>query len=458
MRKIAVCLPLLAALVLLDMSPASGQEPDAENAYILVAGRRLPLLYVLSLDAALRPENHNTPNAIVSRNKVALDSLDGRPLGDPANLLVSEDGQTVYVINHHGSIDNETFRQHGGRGQIAVLNVASAIDPRNANSARALRRHMDSGGFGAIGAVLLSDMLAINNAENNLTEDGGNRVTFVDRATGSLRGSVELALAADSRCPAYPVPYVAPHGPPDDLAVGAPDNSFGCFPNPNGLALGVAAGGERYLFTANGGSNDVSVIDLALALTGDSGAEIHRIGGHPGAWGIAATPTGRHVIVASGGSQDRPGAGNSIAIIDVNRAAAAASDSVVARVRVGSDDPAAATHPLIPTVTPDGRHVVVPNLRADNVSIVDIELALSGAGAAEVARIPLTHPLGEAVRPKGSTVTRDGRYAIVSAGGGSRPYARETGLVFIIDLQARRVVATVTGVGNDPYGVAMIYR
>ena len=39
-----------------------------------------------------------------------------------ANRL-SEDGRTVYVVNHHGAIDNATFRQHGGRGQIAVLDI-----------------------------------------------------------------------------------------------------------------------------------------------------------------------------------------------------------------------------------------------------------------------------------------------------------------------------------------------
>ena len=38
----------------------------------------------------------------------------------------------------------------------------------------------------------------------------------------------------------YPVPYVPPYGPPRNLAVGAPGLGFGCFPNPNGLALGRA--------------------------------------------------------------------------------------------------------------------------------------------------------------------------------------------------------------------------
>jgi hypothetical protein len=149
-----------------------------ERTYILATGRRLPYLYAISLEAAIDPANHNTSNAIVSRSKVALDRLDGRPLGDPANLIVSEDGATVYVVNHHGTIDNAEFRQHGGRGQIAVLDVNAVLDRRNDRTENALLRHMDSGGFGALGVALLPDLLIISNAENHLTEDGGNRITF----------------------------------------------------------------------------------------------------------------------------------------------------------------------------------------------------------------------------------------------------------------------------------------
>jgi DNA-binding beta-propeller fold protein YncE len=165
---------------------------------------------------------------------------------------------------------------------------------------------MDSGGFGALGVVLLSEMLVIANAENNLTEDGGNRITFVDRRTGSLRGMVELALGSPGfDCPDYPVPHVAPYGPPPDRAVLSPDPRWGCFPDPNGLALGRAGNGDLYVFSANGGTNDVSVIDLARALQVDPNAEIGRVRTQLGPWGITATPDGRHIIVANGGSQGR---------------------------------------------------------------------------------------------------------------------------------------------------------
>jgi DNA-binding beta-propeller fold protein YncE len=453
LKRVVVMFSILLA------APSGAQELVDSGTYILVAGRRLPYLYAISLDKAIDPANNNTANAIVSRSKVALDRLDGQLLGDPANLVVSEDGNTVYVVNHHGSIDNGEFRQHGGRGQIALLDVDQVLDPQNDGTATALLRHMDSGGFGAIGVVLLADMLAINNAENNLTEDGGNRITFVDRRTGSLRGTVELALGSPGvDCPDYPVPYVSPYGPPRNRAVLAPNSSFGCFPNPNGLALGRAGDGSSYLFSANGGSGDVSVIDLQRALEGNRLAEIQRIPGQVGAWGIAATPDGRHIIVAHGGSQQEDFSGNTISIIDVERASRGAGDAEVARILVGTDDPQVQTHPLIPSVTPNGLEVIVPNLRADSVSIINLEMALAGDSDAEVARIPLTRVDGQAARPKASAITSDGRYAVISGGAGSQPYSRELGYVYVIDLESRSVVSTITGVGNDPYGLTMVYR
>jgi DNA-binding beta-propeller fold protein YncE len=451
-----MCLALAATSLLaaIDAQPAAGK-----GYYILAAGRRLPYLYVVSLEDALDPANDRTSRAIVGRSKVATDALDGRLLGDPANLAVSEDGRTVYVVNHHGAIDNATFRQHGGRGQIAVLDVDDLLAPKNDRTAAALRRHMDSGGFGALGVVLLPEMLVIANAENHLTEDGGNRITFVDRRTGSLRATVELALGSPGfACSDFPVPYVPPYGPPRNLTVRAPDQRFGCFPNPNGLALGRAADGSEFVFSANGGTNDVSVIDLGRALRGDARAEIGRVPMQVGPWGITATPNKRHVIVANGGSQRDGSAGNSISVIDVDRARAGAGGAEVARVLVGTADPSQQTHPLIPSVTPDGKEVIVPNVRASNVSIVNLERALGGNPDAEVERIPLVQPDGQPARPRGSAITADGRFAVISGGPSSPPFSQELGHLYVIDLRSRRVVATVTGVGHEPYAVAVVQR
>src|SRR6266508_4214236 len=137
------------------------QDLQADNTFILATGRRDPRIYAIDLEQALKPENNNTSNAIVSRSKVALDRLDGRPLRDPANIIISEDHKTAYVVNHHGAIDNAEFLQHGGRGNVAAMNVSKMIKPRHDNTADALERHIDSGHFGSVGLVLLKDMLII---------------------------------------------------------------------------------------------------------------------------------------------------------------------------------------------------------------------------------------------------------------------------------------------------------
>jgi DNA-binding beta-propeller fold protein YncE len=455
MRSFFVVLALIVTAFL--GSAIGAQNAGGKSQYILTAGRRLPYLYVVSLTAALAPANDRTAKAIVSRHQVATEGLDGRLLGDPANLIVSEDQRTVYVVNHHGAVDNAAFRQHGGRGQIGELDIDALFAPENNGTARSLRRHMDSGGFGALGIVLLPETLVIANAENHLTEDGGNRITFIDRRSGTLRGMVELALGSPG-CSEYPVPYVPPYGPPRNLIVRAPSSAFGCFPNPNGLTMGRASNGSAYLFSANGGTNDVSVIDLARALRGDARAEIRRIPAQVGPWGITATPTGRHVIVANGGSQRDGSAGNTLSLIDVDRASSGAEPAEVARVRVGTDNPSEASHPLIPTVTPDGTHVVVPNVRTNSVSIVSLARALAGDASAEVARIALVRPDGQPARPRGSAITPDGRYAVISGGPASPPFSQELGHLYVIDLRSHRVVATVTGVGHEPYAVAIVEK
>ena len=100
----------------------------------------------------------------------------------------------------------------------------------------------------------------------------------------------------------------------------------------------------------------------------------------------------------------------------------------------------------------------MPNVRADNVSIVSLEAALAGAPRAEAARIPLVRPDGQPARPKGSAITADGRYAVISGGPARPPFSEALGHLYVIDLRLRRVVATVTGVGHEPYAVAIVER
>jgi YVTN family beta-propeller protein len=447
---------LVVSGLLLGLPPSA----FADDIFILATGRRDPRIFAIDFKEALKAQNNNTPNAIVARSKTALDRLDGRPLGDPANIVLSEDGKTAFVVNHHGAIDNAEFLQHGGRGNIAVMDIKKMTRRQNDDTAEALERHIDSGYFGAVGLVLLNDLFVVGNAESHLTEDGGNRVTFVDRKTGSLRGEVELALGHPNgiTCPAFPVPFVSPNGPPTfpvpnfppspaitPVPLLSPNPSWGCFPDTNGITVGRSQDGKRYLFTANGGTDDVSVIDLDAALAGNRTAEITRIPTQIGPWGITSSPNERWVVAANRESQRVPFEGNTISIISVDL------QVEVARVLVGTTNPATQTRPFIPSFTPDGRQIIVPNFRANNVSIVDFDPATGLPGA--VFNLPLTRPDGAAARPKGSAVTADGRYAVIS--GGARTPVTGSGTVWIIDLSTRTVVATVTGVGNDPYGLAI---
>lgn len=55
-------------------------------------------------------------------------------------------------------------------------------------------------------------------------------------------------------------------------------------------------------------------------------------------------------------------------------------------------------------------------------------------------------------------MTPDGRYGVIIGGPRSEPLSQEVGYLYAIDLESRSVVATVTGVGNDPHGVAIVER
>src|SRR5919106_3077841 len=142
---------ILASVLLLLCAGSEAFAEDEKRTFILATGRRDPRMYAIDLERALRPKNNNTPNAIVSRSKVALDRLDGRPLGDPANIVVSEDRKTAYIVNHHGSIDNAEFLQHGGRGNISVMTIRKMVRQQNDDTDDALAIHIDRGHFGSVG-------------------------------------------------------------------------------------------------------------------------------------------------------------------------------------------------------------------------------------------------------------------------------------------------------------------
>jgi YVTN family beta-propeller protein len=443
---------------------ATAEPALAADSFILATGRRDPRIYAIDFKAALRTPNDRTPNAIVSRSKVQVDRLDGRPVGDPANIVLSEDRRTAYVINHHGAIDNAAFLQHGGRGSVSVMDVQKMINPHFDNTDAALEQSYDSGYFGGVGLLVLPDVLLVSHSENWLTEDGSNRISLIDRKTGSRVGQVEMALGHPGHaCPDFPVPFVSPT-PPPVVPFAAPDPQFGCWPNPEFLTLGNGSDGRTYLFSGNAGTDDVSVMDLQSALAGVPVVEVApRVPVQTGPFGIKASPNGKFIAVTARESAKVDFEGNTISIIDVDRARAGAPGAELARVRVGTDDPAGQSRPFTLAWTPDGSTIVVANYRTNNVSIVDVRRALAHLPGAEIARIPVTRLMDPdgIVRPgnpKGTAITSDGRYAVVSGGPRLAPSAPPSGTVWVIDLRSRQVVATVTGVGNDPYGLTILER
>ena len=232
---------IVAYRTALLLSIFAAAEPALAADFILATGRRDPRIYAIDFKAALRTPNDRTPNAIVSRSKVQVDRLDGSPVGDPANIVFSEDRRTAYVINHHGAIDNAAFLQHGGRGSVSVMDVQKMINKHFDNTDAALEQSYDSGYFGGVGLLVLPDVLLVSHSENWLTEDGSNRISLIDRKTGSRVGQIEMALGHPGHaCPDFPVPFVSPT-PPPVVPFPSPDPQFGCWPIRNSSPWGTVA-------------------------------------------------------------------------------------------------------------------------------------------------------------------------------------------------------------------------
>jgi DNA-binding beta-propeller fold protein YncE len=454
----AQCAVIVMALFLSDLA-------FAKTPVILASGRRDPRIYAIDLNAALKPENNNTPNAIISRSLVSPRRLDGALLGDPANIVLSDNQSTAYVMNHHGSIVNAEFLQHGGRANISVMDVKKMLRREFDNTDAAVLKIVDAGWFGGVGLIVLPDVIIASASEGWLGQDGSNRISLIDPKTGGLIGQIQMALVGpgtrqlNPSCAAFPVPFVSPTPPPTSYSYLGPSRAFGCWPNPQFLALGKGSDGKTYLLSGNGGTEDVSVMDLQKALTGAPVVEVApRIPVQAGPFGIAASPNGKFVAVTARQNNRTGVEGNTISIIDVDLARQGLPGAEAARVQVGTDEPGAQARPFSVAWTPDSKEILVANTRVNNVSIIDLGLALAHKPGAEIARIPLTRPDGAPARPKVVAVTSEGRYAVVTGGDDTLAASATdpTGMVYMIDLGSRSVAAQVTKVGIDPYGVTIV--
>ena len=122
--KTAIRSSLLALLI---MSAVAVDVALAEGSYILATGRRDPRIYAIDFKAALTSKQQHVA---CHRQPIQGSPRPPRwhPGGDPANIVLSEDNRTAYVINHHGPVNNAEFLQHGGRGSISVMDVKKMLD------------------------------------------------------------------------------------------------------------------------------------------------------------------------------------------------------------------------------------------------------------------------------------------------------------------------------------------
>lgn len=412
-----------------------------QNCHILVSGRWDNVVSVVDLQRALDPKNDGTPNAVINRPRVTPDvdsDGDGVPdtiaSGQPVNVVIPKNGRYAYVVNHSGRATPAAAAafQHGHPGVITVVDLVAALDPASNGTTKAIADLIPTGLAGPVGAAMTPDerYLLVSCAEAAECEDGGAEITVIDTATRKVVRQIPMAVKKSNGDDPVPSRHPGPHP------------TYGNFPDPNGVAVSA-----DYIFTANGGTDDVSVIDLKRALAGDPKAELARVPVETGPFGLAVSPDGKLLAVANRESARTGVEGRTISLIDIERAAAGAEDAERARVMVGTEDPLVATRPFAAAFTHDGRHVVATCFRSNTVSLVDVGKALARQPA-EFARVELHTPDGSPSRPRGVVITPDGRYAAIT--GGAKTGAGSS-MLFLVEIATMKTAGRVTNVGNESY-------
>ncbi len=442
--SLLVALTALAAASLIGCG-GGGDNSAPTKDYLLASGRWDNTVVVIDVEKAIDPANDGTPNAVINRLRVTPDvdangtgKLDTPASGQPINVVIAPDNRRAYVVNHSGRATpaQAASFQHGWPGLIAVVDLTKALDPANNGTLNAVEAYIDPQNYGATGFAISPDQkyAAHASSEGPGTEDGARYLGIIDLTRNLVVGQVELAFGN----PGFPCP-------PTPIPRASPDPFFGCFTATNGVTISPLGGGT--IFTANGGTNDVSVISLQRAIGGQAGAELGRIPTGTGGFGISTSPDGKLVAVAARENQATGKEGNTISLIDVEKALLNPALGEVARVMLGTDDPLVATRPFVAAFTPDGKRIVVTHFRTNNISIVDVDKALAGQPS-ELRRIALVSPGGQPSRPRGVAFTSDGKHVAIT---GVPRGAPSSGVVWLINLDSYAVVSRVTQVGNESY-------
>lgn len=410
--------------------------------YFLASGRWDNVVLVIDLAKAMDPANDGTPKAVVNRLRVTPDiQVDGKTVissGQPISIAIAADERRAYVVNHSGRTKPEAAGafQHGHAGTVTVLDLGKALDPKNNETLGAVEAYIETGGFGPTGFAIAADgrHAVLAHAEQEGDEDGGRHLSIVDLTTNKVIQRIEQAYGKPGfPCPPNPIPHRAP------------DPKFGCFPDTNGVTISPLGGGT--IFGANGGTDDITVMNLAKAIKGEAGAETARIPVQAGGFGISTSPDGKLVAHASRESAQTDVAGNTVSIIDVEKALSDPAKAEVARVLVGTDDKAVPTRPFVAAFLPDGKRILSTHFRANNIDIIDVEKAIAG-GPATIKRIELKTPGGEPSRPRGIAITKDGKFAAITGAPKGKP---NSSVVWIVDLTTYEVKGRVTEIGNESY-------
>ena len=438
---------LVGLAATLTAFPAAAQE-----VYFLASGRWDNTIIVIDLQRAIDPANDGTARAVVSRLRVTPDlpahhsgGAAAPASGQPVSLAVSPDQRTAYVVNHSGSATHDAARgfQHGHAGSVTVVDLTRALDPAADGTLAAVVGFIDTLGAGPVAMAISPDAHygVVTNSEGLGNEDGGREVTLIDLAARRpVRAFLQPWGNPGHACPPNPIPHASPHP------------SFGCFTDPTGIAISPRHGGT--VFVGNGATDNVSVISLERLISGHPEAELGRVPMPTGSFGVTVSPDGALIAVANREATRVDAEGNTISLIDVDRAVREPAQAEVARILVGTDDPNVRSRPFLAAFTPDGTRLVVTTFRTNNVSIIDVRKALAREPAL-IARIDLATPSGAPSRPRGVAFSPDGRYAAIT---GAPRGESNSSVVWMLDLQTNQVVSRVTGIGNESYMIATWVR
>jgi DNA-binding beta-propeller fold protein YncE len=418
-----------------------GSQAMAKD-YFLASGRWDNVVLVIDLAKAIDPANDGTAKAVVNRLRVTPDiEVDGKTVissGQPISIAIAPDNKRAYVVNHSGRTKPEAAAafQHGHAGTVTIVDLDKALDPASNNTLAAVEGYIETEGFGPTGFAIAADgkHAVLAHAEREGDEDGGRHLSIVDLASRKVIRKVEQAFGK----PGFPCP-------PDPVPHRAPDPKFGCFPDTNGVTISPLGGGT--IFGANGGTDDITVMSLARAIAGEAGAELARIPVQAGGFGISVSSDGKLVAHASRESAQTDVPGNTVSIVDVEKALSDPAKAEVARVLVGTDDKATPTRPFVAAFLPDGKRILSTQFRANNIDVIDVEKALAGQPAT-IKRIELKTPGGEPSRPRGIAITPDGKYAAITGAPKGKP---NSSVVWIVDLASYEVKGRVTEIGNESY-------